>query len=414
VSTGETATPSPKKAFGVVFLTVLLDLIGFGMILPLLPFYAQDFQAGAFEIGLLFSSFSLAQLVFAPLLGQLSDRVGRRPVLLASIAGSVGAYLLFAAAPSYAVLLAARTLSGIAAANYAIAQSYMADVSAPEDRARAMGLIGAAFGVGFVFGPALGGVMMKVGELPSLLHLGHRLVPLAACFLSAVNFVLASLWLKESLPAGLRGRVHGTWNPLRELRAAWANAPLRSLMLLFFLVIFCFSMMEATLALFCQERFGFGAMQTTGLFVYVGVVLAGVQGGLIGKLVRAYGERGVILAGLVLIAAGLALLPAAPAGFALSWKILVPLLASLALLAFGQGLNQPATMGLLSRLTRDTAQGSTIGLTRSFGALARTLGPAAGTSLFAAWGPASPFWAGSALMLLAVVLAVVRVPTPEP
>ena len=150
------------------------------------------------------------------------------------------------------------------------------------------------------------------------------------------------------------------------------------------------------------------------LFLYVGFLGAGVQGGLIGRLVKAHGERVVILGGIVLISIGLAILPVASAGFALSWKILVPLLTSLALLAFGQGLNHPATMGLLSRLTRDSAQGSTIGLTRSFGALARTLGPAAGTSLFAVWGPTSPFWAGFALMLLALGLAVAKVPTPEP
>ncbi|HYG64778.1 MAG TPA: MFS transporter, partial [Thermoanaerobaculia bacterium] len=149
-------TPSPprRRALGTVFLTILLDLIGFGMILPLLPFYAQELDATPFQIGLLFASYSLAQLAFAPLLGRVSDRAGRRPVLLASILGSCGAYVLFWAAGSYALLLVARTLSGVAASNYGIAQAYVADVTPPEGRSKAMGLVGAAFGLGFIIGPA--------------------------------------------------------------------------------------------------------------------------------------------------------------------------------------------------------------------------------------------------------------------
>jgi multidrug resistance protein len=373
-----------------IFVTVLLDLIGFGMILPVLPFYGQEFHATAFQIGLLFSSYSLAQLVFAPLLGRLSDRTGRRPVLLVSIVGSVAAYLLFAAADSFLVLLLARTLSGIAASNYAIAQAYVADVSSREDRSRAMGLIGAAFGIGFVLGPALGGILAHLG--------GHRLIPLTAAVLSAVNLVFALAWLPESLSAELKGRSRqGSWLDFADLKTAWGYAPLRGLMLLYFLVLFCFSMMEATLALFCQDRFGFAAPQTAWLFVYVGVLLVVVQGGLLGRLVRRFGERRLILAGIALMAAGLALMPVGSA--------LALMLVSLALLAVGQGMNQPSTLGLLSRMTDDSSQGSTIGLSRSFGALARALGPAVGTWIFGKAGPGWPFWTAGGLMLVALALA---------
>ncbi|HEX3554730.1 MAG TPA: MFS transporter [Thermoanaerobaculia bacterium] len=384
----EPLKPVGRRARLTVFLTILLDLVGFGMILPLLPFYAQAFKATPVQIGLLFSSYSLTQLLFAPLLGRLSDRVGRRPILLASITGSVAAYLLFAAAPNYAVLLAARSLAGVAAANYGIAQAYMADVSAPEERSKAMGLVGAAFGLGFVLGPALGGVLAQAGD---------RAVPLAAAVLSGANLLVAFFGLPESLSPEVRGRAgRGSWFDLSDLLQVLRDSPLRGLMLLFFLVMFCFSMMEATLALFCQQRFGYGVRQTSWLFVFVGVILVVVQGGLLGRLVKRYGERSLILSGIVLMAAGLVLLPSSQL-----WLLLV----SLGLLAVGQGVHNPSSLGLLSRLTDESSQGSTIGLSRSFGAVARILGPSAGTLLFVA-GAAWPFWAASGLMVVALFIAL--------
>lgn len=382
--------PVGRRARLTVFLTILLDLIGFGMILPLLPFYAERFHATPFQIGLLFTSYSLTQLVFAPMLGRLSDRVGRRPLLLASIAGSVAAYLLFAAAPSYGVLLLARSLAGVAASNYGIAQAYMADVSAPGERSKAMGLVGAAFGMGFVLGPALGGILAQAGD--------PRIVPLAAAMLAAMNLFVAFFGLPESLSPDARARaVRGSWFGWSDLRLVWRDSPLRGLMLLFFLVMFCFSMMEASLALFCQQRYGFGVRQTSWLFVYVGIILVIVQGGLLGRLVKRFGERSLILWGIVLMAVGLAILPLSQ-----FWILLL----SLGLLAVGQGMHNPSSLGLLSRLTDESAQGSTIGLSRSFGALARALGPAAGTFLFGAVGAASPFWAAGALMVVALFIAL--------
>jgi DHA1 family tetracycline resistance protein-like MFS transporter len=402
-----------RRALLTVFLTILLDLIGFGMILPLLTFYAQEFHATPLQIGLLFSSYSLTQLLFAPLLGRLSDRVGRRPVLLASIAGSVLSYAIFAAAPSYAVLLLARSLSGVAAANYAIAQAYMADVSPPAERSKAMGLVGAAFGLGFVLGPALSGILAEMATVSdTLARLGPRLVPVAAASLSAINLSMALFSLPESLSPELRRDAtarKGSWLGVTELREVWRDSPLRGLMVLFFLVMFCFSMMETTLALFCQARFGFGHRETSWLFVFVGVVLVIVQGGLLGRLVRRFGERRLILSGIVLMALGLALLPltpAFPAGLPLVWTRLWLVLASLFLLAVGQGVHNPSTTGLLSRLAGQESQGSTIGLSRSFGALARILGPSAGTWIFGFAGAGWPFWTAGGLMLVALAVAL--------
>ena len=387
-----TAPPAPprKRALATIFLTILLDLVGFGMILPLLPFYAQRFGASELEVGLLFSCYSLAQLVCAPLLGRLSDRLGRRPVLLVSIAGSTGAYLLFALADSFALLVVARTLSGVAAANYAIGQAYVADVSPPEKRSQAMGLVGAAFGLGFILGPAFGGLLAHAR--------GETAVPLAAAALAGLNLVLALAWLRESLPPEVRGRTReSSWLDLGELRRLVRRGdPLGGLLVLFFLVMFCFSIMEATLALYCQARLGYGAAETSWLFAFVGVVLVVVQGGLIGRLVRTFGERTLLVAGIAAMAAGLLLLPARPEP--------AVLVAALTLLAVGSGLHNPALLGLLSRLTDPAAQGGTIGLSRSSGALARTLGPAAGTWIFAAVGVPWPFWSAGALMLAALLL----------
>jgi multidrug resistance protein len=384
------AAPSSRRASTTVFLTILLDLVGFGMLLPLLPYYALDLHATPAQIGLLFSSYSLTQLLFSPLLGRLSDRVGRRPVMLVSIFGSAAAHLMFAFAGSFPLLVLARSLAGVAASNYSIAQAYMADVTTSENRSRAMGLVGAAFGIGFVLGPALGGILAHLGT--------PRAVPLTAAALSGLNFLIALVWLPESLPREVRERSQARpWIDPAGFARMWRNAPLRGLMLLFFLVMLCFSIFEATLALYCYQEFHFDKARTSWLFVYVGVVLVIVQGGLLGRLIRRFGERSLILSGIGLMALGLAALPAYPSVALMTVSLLV--------LALGSGIHNPSTLGLLSQLTDSESQGSTIGLSRSFGALARTLGPAAGTWIFGWAGPRWPFWTAGALMLVALGIA---------
>jgi MFS transporter, DHA1 family, tetracycline resistance protein len=362
---------------------VLLDMIGFGMIIPLLPHYGQALHATTFQIGLLFASYSLTQLFFAPPLGRLSDRLGRRPVMLVSIGVGVGAYLLFAFAHSFAWLLLARSLAGMAAANYGIAQAYVADITPAAGRSKAMGMvIGSAFGLGFILGPALGGALSLIDPV---------VVPLAAAAFGVMNLAAALIWLKESLPPEVRGKVKGPWFEPRSLARVWHSAPVRGLMLLAFLVTFCFSIMETTLALYCQARYGFGRSQNSALFVYVGVLLVLVQGGLVGSMVKRFGERRLILYSILVMAAGLMVLPLAG-----SLWLLLP---GLALLAFGSGLHNPSSLGLLSLLTDAGEQGGTSGIYRSFGALARALGPLTGAFLFQAVGIRSPFWAAGGLML---------------
>ena len=384
-----------RRALLTIFVTVLLDLLGFGMILPLLPFYPQRFGVSELDIGWLFASYSLAQLVFSPLLGRLSDRWGRRPVLLATLALSVAAHLLFAAAGSFTVLIVARSASGLAAANLGIAQAFIADVTTRANRSRGMGMIGAAFGLGFVLGPALGGVLGRWG---------HVAVPLGAAALALVNLLLALVWLPESRPREVRRTAPasaGRWFPGRALmRLAGERRTAFGLVLLFFVVTFAFAMMESTVALYCQDTFGFGQVQTSWLFVFLGVVMVIVQGGLVGRLTRLLGERRLIPLGIAAISLGLLLLPLARP------PLLGLLLAAPGLLALGLGLHNPSSLGLLSLLTPEEEQGQTLGLSRSFGALARVLGPLAGTWLYGSQGIGSPFHAGGFLLLAALVAAL--------
>jgi len=386
-----TSRPSPRRGpLLVVFFTVLLDLLGFGMVLPLLPFYAQEFGAGPFGVTLLFASFSLAQFVFAPLWGRLSDRVGRRPVLLVSITGAVAAYGLFALARSFTILLIARTASGIAAANYSIGQAYVADVTPPEERAKGMGMLGAAFGLGFVLGPVLGGLAGK---------LGYAAVPAAAGVLAVINLALAIFLLPESLPRERRAtRDSGRWAGTDDVRRAAGNRPVAGLMILFFLVILSFASMESTIGLFVEKRYGFGFFETAMLFTFLGVVMVIIQGGLLGRLAKRFGERRLMVTGIACMTVGLFLLPVG--------KMLVLLGLTTALLALGMGLHNPSTLSLISRLTDEHRQGGTLGVTRSLGALARGVGPLWGGWAFGALGPAWPFWIAAGLMACALVLAV--------
>lgn len=387
--TDRTSPERNRRARTAIFVTVLLDLLGFGMILPILPFYGQAHGAGEIQVGLLFAAYSAAQLVFAPMLGRLSDRVGRRPVLLATIAAGLLAHLVFAAAGTFWLLVAARAAAGAAAGNLGIAQAYVADVTAPGERSRAMGMLGAAFGLGFVLGPAFGGFLALAGRVA---------VPLGAAALSALNLAMAAAWLPESLAPELRARRRGArWLDPRALGRVAADRPLLGLMVLFFLVTFAISLMEATLALFVQRRFGFGDWETSWLFVLVGVVMVAVQGGMVGPAVKRWGERRLIPAGMGAMAGGLLLVGAAAA--------VAPLVGGLALLALGAGLHNPSTLGLLSQLARADEQGGVLGLSRSFGSLARTVGPLAGTWIFARAGAPWPFWTAGLLMAASLALA---------
>jgi len=374
-----------KPGLPVVYLTVFLDLVGFGIILPLLPFYAEAFGATGIWVGAILTAYSAAQLAGASLLGRLSDRVGRRPVLLMSLAGSAASLLLCGLARSLWLLLAARALAGLFGGSIAAAQAYIADVTTPGERARYMGLLGASIGLGFVFGPALGSALARFG---------FGAAAFAAAALAAANLLFALFRLPETRPAEVRQHGHS--------RVDWSNfldalhhPAIGRLLAATFLSTLAFVAMEATFALLGEVRFGLDAGRLGFVFAYVGVVMVIVQGGLVGRLAPRFGERALATAGALVMGASLAALPLVPS---LGAAYVV-----LAGLAVGQGLTTPMLATLLSRATDADEQGGTLGLGQSLAAAARAVGPiGAGWLYDRAVG--APYAASAAVMVLAALL----------
>ncbi|MEG3638828.1 MFS transporter [Magnetococcus sp. PR-3] len=359
-----------KSTIGIIFFTVFLDLLGFGLVLPLLPNYASDpmFNASTFEIGVLMGVYSLMQFLFSPLWGRLSDRVGRRPVLIIGLFGSAFSYLIYGLAESLIVLILSRALAGFMGANIAAAQAAMADLTPPEKRAQAMGIIGAAFSLGFVLGPAMGGYLAA--------EFGISAAPLAAAAITGINAVAALFLLSETRDLSqeqqepLAKRAHPlSLHPWQQAR----NYP-GALMVCLFMGIFItlFAAFEMSLPLWTQLVMGWSSgaqtMSENGhLFAFVGVVMAIVQGGIVRRLVPKWGEIRTAYTGLILIALGLMLL-----GQASSYTMI---LIALALAATGAGLVHPAFSSLVSLNTDKDKQGLMMGLFQSMGALGRVLGP---------------------------------------
>lgn len=381
-----------------IFLIVFVGLLGFGIVLPLLPLYAEQFGASPFTIGVLMGSFSLMQLVMAPYLGALSDRIGRRPVLIISQVGTVLSFLLLGWANSLALLFAARILDGISGGNISTAQAVISDLTQERDRARAFGVIGAAFGLGFILGPAIGGILSTGGN--------YQLPAYVAAGISLVSLLLTIFLLPESLPPERRGLAH----PPRiidgeGLRRAFASEQLGRLLLIFFLFNLAQAGFQGLFALFNQIRFGWGARETGYLLGYVGLLGVLVQGGGIGPLVRRWGERRVLQAGLLLGASGFFW-----AGFVGDWRWLV---AALVPLAIGFGVSTPSTNSLITRESSPTDRGRILGLSQAVAALARVLGPlAAGLAL--EFDAALPFVIAALLSFAAAWLAFGLRPPSRP
>jgi len=385
-----------------IFLTVFVDLVGFGIIVPLLPFYAEHFHASPETVTLLMAIYSLMQFFSAPLWGALSDRHGRKPMLLASLLGIGLSYLWLAFAHSLWALFAARALAGIMAGNIAAAQAYVADVTPPEKRAQGMGLIGAAFGLGFILGPAIGGLLG--GEDPTAPRfLGPGL---AAAGLSFLALIFAVVALKESLdPAHRTVAGHRPLSRFSALAAGLGDPQLRLTVILLFLVTFVFAGMEATFALWSERAFGWGPAQNGYVFAYTGILAALVQGGLIRRLAARFGESHLVLQGAVALGLGLLAIP-----FVHS---LIPLLVAMALLAYGAGVSNPALSSLISLRSPDEARGATLGISQAATSLARILGPALAGLAFGGFGRGGPFLAG-AVVMLGVLLLALRLPGRRP
>ncbi len=380
------------RALIPVLLAVFLDLVGFGIVIPLLTFYAETFGATALQVTLLMASYSLAQFLFAPIWGALSDRFGRRPIMLFSIFATAAGLAGFASATAVWQLFLFRTLHGMATANISTAQACVADITPPEKRAMGMGLIGASFGVGFTVGPLIG------GELSAF---GYDAPIWAAAGLSALNFVVALFLLPEtkkpSAETNVRRRsIHpgAFWDVLRHPVVGLCVA-------LTFVLTSAFGMMESTFTLFAEHERELTAAQVGRMFGVAGLVMIVVQGGLIGRLVKRFGEGALVPVGLVLLAIGLALLPLAPP--------VLPMVSVFTLMAIGQGISNPSLQALISQGTSEQEQGFVLGTNQSLSALARVVGPAAGGLLFTVGGPSAPFFTGAAIVGLSVWLAIVAI-----
>lgn len=384
-----------KPSLLVVFLTVFIDLVGFGIIVPLVPMYSRHYGASGLMIGVVIASFSAMQFIFSPIWGKLSDRHGRRPILLISTAGACVSYVIFALASGLQdhasalwLMLVSRMFAGACGGNITVAQAYVADISKPEERSKRMGLIGMAFGLGFIFGPAISGVMLK--------YFGATGPGWAAAGMCGFNFVLAFAILVESL------KPESTQASNRPRFAQWGHTlsqpKIGVLILIFFLATFAFSCFESTLPLLVSDDFNLGitadatrpASTVISLFVFCGVLAALIQGGAIGRLVKLFGEPNLISASLIMTGASLVLLPLVKGDGPLRWSAVLHLadkpwlamLAVLVLLSIGSSLSRAPLFGLLSNLTPANEQGATIGVAQSAGSLARIVGPLFAATLY--------------------------------
>jgi MFS transporter, DHA1 family, tetracycline resistance protein len=405
-----------KPSLLVVFLTVFIDLIGFGIVVPLVPIYSRHYGAGGWVIGTIIASFSAMQFIFSPIWGRLSDRHGRRPILLISTAGAALSYVLFAVGSGFEnhtaalwALLVSRIFAGACGGNITVAQAYIADITPPENRSKRMGLIGMAFGLGFIFGPALSGIALKL--------FGATGPGWTAATLCAANFILAFCILAESL------KPESSQAARRPHFAQWghtlAQPKIGLLILIFFLATFAFSCFESTLPLLVSDSFNLGiavdetkpATTVISLFVFCGIIGAFIQGGAIGRLVKIFGEPKLISLSLFLTGISLILLPFIKGDGQLKWLAVlratdwpwIKMLLALALLAVGSALTRPPLFGMLSNLAPANEQGATIGVAQSAGALARIIGPLFAAILYLRIAPLPYVFCGG-LSILAALL----------
>ncbi|MEH6402592.1 MAG: MFS transporter [Sneathiella sp.] len=355
-----------------VFLSIFLDLVGFGIILPLLPFYAEHYGATAFMVTWLATGFSVFQLVFSAIWGRISDRFGRRPVFLLCLGVSAGAYLWTGLAESFAILILARCVSGIASGKISVAQAIIADITTPENRAKGMGMVGAAFGLGFTLGPAIGGLL--VGNDPQ--NPDFQTPMFVASGLSVVGLILAFFTVKESLSDEDKIAARSqTKRPMKEQLQAIFSVPMIAWFVgSFFIVSFVFSQVETLFPLWTERNYGWTAKDLGYCFAYIGVILVIVQGRLIGPFTKWVGEQKALLVGLALLTAGLFMI-------ALAFHFSIFLVA-ITLLSLGIAILNPTQSALISLTASKSQQGSVLGLAATFSGLGRVFGPLWGGAFF--------------------------------
>ena len=401
-------TTVQKRSLKIIFFTVFLDLVGFGIILPLIPYLAREFKATPLEIGLLMAVFSFMQFLFSPLWGKLSDRFGRRPVILTSLLGSTFSYLFFACSQTLNLLFLARCLAGFFASNISTAQAYIADITPREERSVGMGLIGAAFGLGFIMGPAIAGFSGPIGEsLGNHPPFGIQFSSLVAAGLNACNFILAFFMLPETYD---QNRINSLKRPgrLESFFFVFKKPLLSSLFGIFFLASLSMALMEVMIFPFVQDRFSWSYKLASISFAYVGIIMVLTQGYFIRQWIPRFGEKKTLLFGLMAMSLGFWMI-------GLSFHVFTLGLA-MTLLAVGNGCMRPPVVGLTSVITDEKQQGYVLGVMNSMGAVGRIIGPVTGGWLYQEFSEQVPFFTSGVLALISVFLfaLIVRsLPNPQ-
>ena len=370
----------------VVVMTLFIDATGFGMIIPLLPFYAETFQAGSAALGILIASFPLMQFIFSPILGRISDNVGRKPVLVISILTSAGSFVLFAVANSFFILLLSRIVAGLATET-AVAQAYIADITSKKERASGIGKVGAAHGAGFIIGPAIGGTLSVYGfSAPGL----------AAVFLTVLNLLFVLFFLPESLPQKdsiLQMVTNSNDGFLRKLLDAFSKPLIGTVLVVFFIVFLAWSAIPVIMPLLGVIFFGFGSVEMSYFFIYMGTIQIVWQGVLIGRLTEKIGEEKLIAFGPLLLMLGIFLMPLIPN--------IVIFVFSLTMISLGAGMMRTVVPSFISKVTPANEQGGILGVTNGVASIARVPGPLIGGYLFEFAGLAAPFFASAAMLIVA-------------
>lgn len=382
-----------KTSLWIIFFTVFIDLMGFGILIPILPTFAsRDLGISDFGIGILFASFSLVQFIFNPVLGKLSDKYGRRPVIVLSLLATVASYILFSFSNSFLLLLTSRILGGLGGSNIAVAQAYIADITPKHQRSKGMGLIGMAFGLGFLFGPMIGGFLSGFG---------YPVAGFVSAGFSFLALTFAFLFLKETVDVNQTGKaatVRTKVIDFRELVNVLRHPDVGLLIFLFFIVTFSGANIYGTFALLSYKVYHFTNQQIGYLFGIMGVVGAIVQGGFIRMLTEKYSEKSLILSSSVLMIFGLGLLPYGQTFLGLSIVLSV--------LSIGTGILQPVVLSMISKYSSESEQGAILGLNQSLSALARVLGPLWGGFAFDFLGYPFPFLTGAAFMVLTFFFSI--------
>ena len=385
-----------KASLSLIFITVFIDLLGFGILIPILPTFSTiELNLSEFSIGLVLAIYSLTQFIFGPILGNLSDRLGRRPLIVGCLFLNAVGYIIFAFTNSFMLLIISRIVAGIGGSSVAVAQAYIADVTSKEDRSKGMGMIGVAFGLGFVFGPIIGGFLSKYG---------YEVTGFASAAFSFIAFLFTIFFLPESLKK-IIDKVEIKTRKLIDLPAIkllFKNHKLATLIIMYFILIFSIANIYGTFALIGYKRYHFTDMQIGIMYGIIGIVSAIVQGGLLRVLTKYMDDKIIVIAGSFLLILGLAMVPYA--------GNMTGLIVVIVILALGSGSLQPTMLSMISKNSSESEQGFTLGVNQSFSAFARVLGPLWGGFAFEYIGYQYPFLTGAVFTSIIFITSLYYLP----